>query len=58
MRVSECRKTTHDRKWIFSRFDQQGVGGVAKAVESDVGEFRLPEQWFEEAFEEWPPREV
>lgn len=45
-------QTARDREWIFSRLDEQGVGGVAKAAERDVGQFHLFEQRLEGASEE------
>ncbi len=45
-------QTARDRQWIFSRLNEQGVGGVANAVERDIGQFRLLEQRLEDASEE------
>jgi len=45
-------QTARDRDWIFSRLDKKTVGGVAKAVERDIGQFRVFEQRLEDASEE------
>jgi hypothetical protein len=42
-------QTARDRERIFSRLDKQRVGGMAKTVERDVRQFRLPKQRFENA---------